>query len=100
MPGFNVVRFTIKHGMEDKFLAENRKFVFDAPGYRRGHMIKVGDLNYCFVGEWDSAADSLNAEASMVAMLDCFRDTLEAQANGGGVTDFVVGDAVIEYKSS
>lgn len=60
-------------------------------------MIKTGDHDYCFIAEWDSASDSLNAEASMVAMLDCMRDTLENKGNGNGVTDFVVGDTVVEY---
>ena len=38
-----------------------------------------------------------SACASMVAMLDCMRDTLEIQGDGNGVTDFVVGDTVVEY---
>jgi hypothetical protein len=99
MSGFNVVRFTVKKGMDDKFISENGKFNFDAAGFKRANMIKTGDHNYCFIAEWDSANDSINAEASMVAMLDCFRDTLEEQANGKGVTDFVVGDTVVEYSN-
>lgn len=98
MAGFNVVRFTVKDGMDEKFLNENSKFTFDATGFRHGNMIKTGDHDYCFIAEWDSASDSVNAEASMVAMLDCFRDTLEEQAIGGGVTDFVVGDVVMQYQ--
>ena len=97
MSGFNVVRFTVKDGMDEKFLSENKKFNFDEPGFKRGNMIKTGDHNYCFIAEWNSASDSMNAEASMVAMLDCFRDTLEDRGDGNGVTDFVVGDAVVEY---
>lgn len=97
MSGFNVVRFTIKKGMDEKFINENKNFVFDAAGFKRGNMIKTGDQDYCFIAEWDSAQDSINAEASMVAMLDCFRDTLEVQAVGNGVTDFVVGETVVEY---
>ena len=97
MSGFNVVRFTVKDGMDDKFISENKNFVFDVPGFKSGNMIKTGDHDYCFIAEWDSASDSMNAEAKMVAMLDSFRDTLEEQANGKGVTDFVVGDTVVEY---
>lgn len=97
MSGFNVVRFTVKDGMDDKFLSENKKFIFDDPGFKRGNMIKTGDHNYCFIAEWESASDSMNAEASMVEMLNCFRDTLEDMGDGKGVTDFVVGDAVVEY---
>ena len=97
MSGFNVVRFTDKEGMDKKFLSENNRFNFDVPGFKRGSMIKTGDHNYCFIAEWDSANDSMKAEDKMVAMLDCFRDTLEEQSNGGGITDFIVGDTVVEY---
>lgn len=97
MSGFNVVRFTVKEGMDDKFLSQNKNFTFDVPGFKHGNIIKTGDHNYCFIAEWDSAKDSINAEEKMVSMLDCFRDTLEEQSNGNGVTDFVVGDAVVEY---
>lgn len=97
MSGFNVVRFTVKNGMDDKFLSANEKFTFDVPGFKHGNMIKTGEHDYCFIAEWESAKDSLNAESAMVAMLDCFRDTLEDKGNGKGVTDFVVGDAVVEY---
>lgn len=97
MSGYNVVRFTVKDGMDDKFLSANRDLHFEAEGFRNAHMIKTGDHNYCFIAEWDSASDSLKAEDSMVAMLDCFRETLEEQAEGKGVTDFIVGDEIIEY---
>ncbi len=98
MSGFNVVKFTVKDGMDDKFISDNKTFNFDVPGFKRGNMIKTGDHDYCFIAEWDSAQDSMNAEASMVAMLDNFRDTLEERAEGNGVTDFVVGDTVVEYQ--
>jgi hypothetical protein len=98
MSGFNVVKFTVKDGMDDKFISDNKTFNFDVPGFKRGNMIKTGDHDYCFIAEWDSAEDSMNAEAKMVAMLDCFRDTLEERANGNGVTDFIVGDTVVAYQ--
>jgi hypothetical protein len=98
MSGFNVVKFTVKDGMDDKFLSENKKFDFNVAGFKRANLMKTGDHEYCFIAEWDSASDSLNAEEKMVAMLDSFRDTLEEQANGNGVTDFVVGDTVVEYQ--
>ena len=97
MSGFNVVRFTVKEGMDDEFINQNKNFSFDVAGFKHGNMIKTGDHNYCFIAEWDSAKDSINAEEKMVSMLDCFRDTLEEQSDGGGVTDFVVGDAIVEY---
>lgn len=99
MSGYNVVRFTVKDGMDEKFLSANKNFVFDAAGFKHGSMIKTGDHNYCFIAEWDSAKDSINADKKMISMLDNFRDTLEEQETGSGVTDFVVGDTVIDYHS-
>ncbi len=97
MSGYNVVRFTVKEGMDDQFLSANSKLSFNSSGFKNAHMIKTSDHNYCFIAEWDSASDSINAEESMIAMLDSFRDTLEDHGNGKGVTDFIVGDEVIEY---
>ena len=98
MAGYNVVRFTVKEGMDDKFINENKTLAFNAKGFRKANMIKTGDRDYCFIAEWDSASDSLNAEEVMVSMLDRFRDTLEERAEGNGVTDFVVGDVVVDYQ--
>lgn len=97
MSGYNVVRFTVKDGMDDEFISENQKIHFDVPGFKHASMIKTGEHDYCFIAEWNSAEDSLNAEDKMVAMLDSFRDTLEEQSSGSGVTDFVVGDSIVEY---
>ena len=83
--------------MEERFINIHKQFMFNMRGFRRGHLIKTGETSYCFLGEWNSSEDSLNAENSMVEMLDKFRDTLDDQGSGVGVTDFVVGDAVIEY---
>lgn len=98
MTAFNVVRFKVKPGMEEKFLAEHRTFQPRFPGFRRGYVIHTGERGYCFIGEWEHAADSLLAEEEMVGLLDRFRDTLEDQGPGLGISDPVVGDALIEYQ--
>ena len=97
MSGYNVVKFTVKDGMDDQFLSINRELHFDAPGFKNAHMIKTGKHNYCFIGEWESAADSINAEDSMVSLLNKFRDTLETQGQDKGVTDAIVGEEVVSY---
>ena len=99
MTGFNVVRYEIKQGMEDKFLKVHENITFDPPftGFKQGHLIKTGDLRYCYIGKWDSAADSSNAESRMVEWLDQFRDTLVDQGPGTGVTDFISGDSIFKY---
>ena len=97
MSGYNIVRFTVKDGMDEKFLNANQNLHFEDEGFKNAHMIKTGDHNYCFIAEWNSASDSINAEDSMVAMLDSFRDTLEEQGDSKDVTDFIVGDEILEY---
>lgn len=97
MAAFNVVRYRVKAGKEERFLQLHREFRFELDGFRKGSLIKTGDRRYCFIGEWDSAAKSLAAESTMVGWLNQFRDTLEDLGNGLGVTDPVVGDSLIDY---
>ena len=73
MSGFNVVRFTVKDGMDDKFISANEKFNFDVPGFKHGNMIKTGDHNYCFIAEWDSASDSMKAEDKCLTAIPMLR---------------------------
>ena len=96
MTAFNVVRFRVKTGAEEKFLEEHRKANANFPGFRHGSMIKSGDRRYCFIGEWDTLANVRDAEASMVKLLDRFRDTLEDVGGSLGVTDPVSGEVVVE----
>ncbi|MBD3609181.1 MAG: DUF718 domain-containing protein [Gammaproteobacteria bacterium] len=100
MTAFNIVRFQVKDGMDEQFLKTQQDFTLNSPGFQEGHLIKSGDHRYCFIGMWDSAKDSLNAENDMVSLLDQFRDTLEDQGTNKGVTDFDVGDALIDYYRS
>lgn len=97
MSGFNVVQFTVKNGMDDTFLDIQKNLHLDIPGLKQANLIKTGDHDYCFIAEWDSASDSLNAEDRMVAMLNQFRDTLEDRGDGKGVTEAIVGDTIVEY---
>jgi hypothetical protein len=96
MAAYNVVRFRVKPGGEERFLEEHRKAKPDFPGFRRGALIKTGERRYCFVGEWDSHASVRQAEERMVKILDRFRDTLEDLGGGLGVTDPVSGEVVLE----
>lgn len=96
MTAFNVVRFHVKPGGEEKFLDEHRKARANFPGFRHGSMIKTGERRYCFIGEWDSLASVRQAEGSMVKLLDRFRDTLEDFGGELGVTDPVSGEVVVE----
>jgi len=98
MTAYNVVRFKVKAGQDQKFLDEHRNLARDFPGLRGGGLIKTGDRMYCLVGEWDSMASIAAARPSMIANLNRFRDTLEDLGGGLGVTDPVSGDVIMSLK--
>ncbi len=98
MSAFNVVRFRVKPGAEQRFLDVHRDARADFPGFRHGALIKTGERSYCLIGEWDSYDQIQAAESAMVALLDRFRDTLEDLGGGLGVTDPVAGEVVLELK--
>ena len=54
MTAYNVVRFRVKPGMEDAFIASQRKSL-EQPmaGGLDAALIKTGERSYCFVGKWD-----------------------------------------------
>jgi hypothetical protein len=96
MTAFNVVRFRVKPGLEESFIARHRDAGRDMAGFRRGALVKTGDRAYCMVGEWESISDIVNARPQMIAVLDAIRDLLEDLGGGLGVTDPVSGEAVVE----
>ena len=54
MTAYNVVRFRVKPGMEDAFIASQRKSL-ETPlsGALDAALIKTGERSYCFIGKWD-----------------------------------------------
>lgn len=98
MTAFNVVRFRVKPGGEERFVEAHRKARADFPGFRRGALVKTGERTYCMIGEWSDFASIVAARERMIALLDGFRDTLEDLGGGLGVTDPVSGDAVVELR--
>jgi len=96
MTAFNVVRFRVKPGREADFLAAHRNAHPEFTGFKRFVLIKTGDRTFCAIGEWDSQQAIVAARPRMIAMLDTFRDTLEDQGAGIGVTDPVSGEVVVE----
>lgn len=59
-------------------------------------MIKTGERAYCVIGEWDSLDALIASRDSMIAVLDSFRDTLEDQGGGKGLTDSASGELIWE----
>ena len=98
MSSFNVVRFRVKPGQDQTFLAAHRDGRADWPGLERGAIIKTGEHTYCLVGEWRDGAALAGGRARMIATLDTFRDTLEELGGGVGVTDAVSGPVVLDLK--
>lgn len=98
MAAFNVVRFKVKPGMDDRFLDAHRDMAGDWPGLRHANLIKTGEGRFCFIAEWDSMDALAAARPQMIAALDSFRDTLEDLGNGLGVTDPVSGTVVLTVR--
>ena len=96
MSAFNVVRFRVRPGHDEAFLAAHREGRARWPGLERGTMIRTGEGTYCLIGEWSSPDALVAARAAMIATLNTFRDTLEDLGNGLGVTDAVSGPVVLE----
>jgi hypothetical protein len=96
MSVFNVVRFRVRPGRDEAFLAAHRDGRARWPGLQRGAIIRTGEGTYCLIGEWFGPEALAAARAAMIATLDTFRDTLEDLGNGLGVTDAVSGPVVLE----
>ena len=98
MSAFNVVRFRVKPGRDQEFIDAHRNARTNFAGFKRGSLIKTGERTYCVIGEWDRFASLVAARPQMVALLDSFRDMLEDQGGGLGLTDPVSGETVLELK--
>lgn len=96
MTSFNVVRFRVRPGRDEEFLAAHRDGKARWPGLVAGRIIKTGEQSYCLIGEWTDAAAMTAARPQMIATLNSFRDTLADLGGGRGVTDAVSGDEVVD----
>jgi hypothetical protein len=100
MTAYNVVRFRVKPGRDKEFIDLHRKAKPDFKGWRNGALVKTGDQTYCFVGEWDSFHNIVDARPGMIGLLDSFREMLEDLGNGLGVTDPISGETVLQLKTA
>lgn len=97
MTAYNVVRFRVKPGMDDKFVALQRDALSrEMDGALDAALVKTGDRTYCFIGKWKSFDDIVAARPKMIGSLDQVRDLLEDLGGGLGVTDPVSGTTVLE----
>lgn len=98
MTAFNTVRFKVKAGREQDFLDAHKKVDADWPGMKHAHIIKTGERTYCIIAEWSDMDALAAARPQMIATLDSFRDTLEDQGGGLGLTDPASGPVVLALK--
>ena len=97
MTAFNVVRFKVKPGNEQRFVEAHRVAKPEFKGFLGGSLVKTGEQTFCMVGEWRNFQSIANARPQMIALLDGLRDMLEELGGGLGVTDPVSGDAVLKF---
>ena len=98
MTAFNAVRFRVKPGMQEQFIAAHRAIDERFPGARRVSLFKTGDQTFCIVGEWSSMNALAKARPKMIGLLDSFRHMLEDLGSSLGVTDPVSGEVVVDRK--
>ena len=100
MTAFNVVRFRVKPGNEQRFIDEHRKVRPGFKGFLGGSLIKTGDQTFCIIGEWRNFQSLIAARPQMIANLDGLRDMLEDLGGGLGVTDPVSGEGRREARGT
>jgi Antibiotic biosynthesis monooxygenase len=95
MPAFNVVRFRVRPGYEQRFVDAHREMQPKFKGFLGGNLIKTGDQTFCLVGEWRNLNSLVAARPEMIALLDVMREMLEDLGGGLGLTDPVSGETVV-----
>ena len=100
MGAYNVVRFRVKPGCEQRFIDAHKKAKPAFKGFRGGALVKTGERDFCFVGEWSGLQQIAGARPIMIGLLDGMREYLEDLGNGLGVTDPVSGEVVVTLKAS
>ncbi len=100
MTAFNVVRFRVKPGEEERFIDYHRKARPQLKGFIGGSVIKTGDRTYCFIAEWRTQQSIVNARPQMISMLDGIRDALEDLGGELGVTDPVSGAVILKLATA
>ena len=91
----NVVRFVVKDGNQDSFIAiYNKRTSLD--GLLSRVLLKTGDKTFCSVGIWEDEASLVKNRENMNLFLNSFRDMLEEISPELVLTDAVSGAVVAE----
>jgi len=99
MTAYNIVRMRVKPESVDEFLAYYRERPMDLDGLRGLTIVRTGERDFCFIGEWTGMDALASARPRMIANLDEHRGKLEDLGSGLGVTDPVSGEAVVERRA-
>ena len=100
MTAFNIVRFRVKPGHQEQFIAQHRGMNPGLKGFRGGSLIRTGEDTFCLIGEWASFQKIVDARPLMINLLDGFREHLEDLGNGLGLTDPVSGEVVVKLPAT
>ena len=100
MGAYNVVRFRVKPGCEQRFIDAHKKARPAFKGFRSGALIKTGERDFCLVGKWVGMQKLAAARPIMIGLLDGMREYLEDLGNGLGLTDPVSGEVVVTVRAS
>lgn len=96
MTAYNVVRFRTRPGKVQEFIDHYLAAELKVPGFRNGVLVKTGEREFCFIGEWNEFENLAGARPAMIAMLDGMRHLLDDLGGNLGVTDPVSGPVVAE----
>jgi len=94
MTAFNVVRFRVKPGHEQRFIDAHRKARPAFKGFIGGSLVRTGDQTFCVIAEWRNFKSLAAARPQMIGILDELREMLEDLGGGLGVTDPASGEVV------
>jgi len=100
MTAFNIVRFRVKPGHEQQFIAAHRGLNPGLKGFRGGALVRTGEGTFCFIGEWASFQKIVAARPLMGGILDLMRQHLEDLGGGLGLTDPVSGEVVMKMPAT
>jgi len=100
MTAFNIVRFRVKPGHQEQFIAQHRGMNPGLKGFRGGSLVRTGEDTFCFIGEWASFQKIVDARPLMTTILDGVREHLEDLGSGLGLTDPVSGEAVVKLSGT
>ncbi len=63
MTAFNVVRFRVKSGQQEHFIAAHRAVRHKFKGFRGGALVRTGEQTFCIIGEWANFEESRRCPA-------------------------------------